>query len=84
MDEQVPTAVADGLRRRGVDALTVHETDMLGASDPELLALATREERVLFTQDSDVIRLHFEDDSHAGIVYCHQKKAGVGEIVYGL
>jgi hypothetical protein len=31
MDEHVPRAVTDGLRRRGVDVLTTQEADMLEA-----------------------------------------------------
>ena len=33
LDEHVNPAVADGLRRRGVDVLTTQEAGMLGASD---------------------------------------------------
>ena len=45
MDEHIPKAVTEGLRRRGVDVLTAQEADMLGASDQEHLALAVREHR---------------------------------------
>ena len=30
MDEHIPKAVTEGLRRRGVDVLTAQEADMLG------------------------------------------------------
>lgn len=70
-DEHVPKAVARGLRERGVDVLTVAEVGMLGASDEEHLALARREERVLFTRDADFLRLHAAGVRHARIVYAH-------------
>lgn len=50
-DEHLPHAVAEGLKRRGVDVLTTYAADMLGASDEEQLALAKKEERAVFTQD---------------------------------
>ena len=83
-DEHVPKAVIYGLRRRGVDVRTVPEAGMLGASDEELLALAHREGRVLFTQDEDFLRLHAAGIPHAGIVYTHQQSASIGEMVHGL
>lgn len=82
-DEHVPKAVVKGLRERGADTLTVSEADMLGASDEEHLAFAYGEERVVFTQDADFLRLHATGAEHAGIVYAPQQTA-VGGIIYGL
>ena len=56
---------------------------MLGASDEEHLAHASKEERVLFTQDDDFLRLHAAGATHAGIVYARQKTP-VGEAILGL
>ncbi|HKQ77253.1 MAG TPA: DUF5615 family PIN-like protein [Blastocatellia bacterium] len=53
-DEHVPQAVADGLRRRGVDVLIVHAAGRRGLSDDEQLAFASQQGRVLVTMDSDV------------------------------
>ena len=39
-DEHLPKAIAQGLRRRGVDVVTVAEAGMLGASDERLLQRA--------------------------------------------
>lgn len=68
-DEHVGRSVAIGLRRRGVDMLTVPEADMRGATDIEHLKFAAREGRVLFTQDDDFLRLHAKGIRHSGIVY---------------
>jgi uncharacterized protein with PIN domain len=83
IDEHVPTAITAGLRLREVDVLTTQEAGLLAASDEEHLALATDEERVLFTQDADFLRLHAEGIGHAGIAYAHQQTP-IGYIVRGL
>lgn len=66
LDEHVPRAVASGLRRRGVDVLTLQEAGMLEAEDEAHLALATQQGRVIFTQDADFLRLHATGIEHAG------------------
>jgi hypothetical protein len=63
--------------------MTTKEAGMLGASDPEHLAWAGREDRVTFTQDADFLRLHAAGFAHKGIVYAH-RQTPVGELVRGL
>ena len=46
-DEHVPPAVADGLRRRGIDTLSARDAEMLGSSDEEHLATGTGPPRSL-------------------------------------
>ena len=82
-DEQVSKAVVRGLRERGVDVLTTAEAGMLGASDEEHLARARSEGRVVFTQDTDFLRLASSGVRHAGIVYAPQQTS-VGDVVRGL
>lgn len=82
-DEHVARAVVRGLRHRGVDVLTVPEVSLLGASDEEHLAEARVEERVIFTQDDDFLRLHAAGVEHAGIVYAPQHTS-TSDIIYGL
>jgi len=72
MDEHVPTAVSQGLRRRGADVLTAQEAGMRGSSDEEHLTLAASEGRTIFTQDADFLRLHASNRAHSGIVYAPQ------------
>ncbi len=73
LDEHVPRAVVRGLRDRGADVLTVAEAGLLGASDEEHLALAVEQGRVIFTHDSDFLRLHGKAVDHAGIVFAPGK-----------
>src|SRR6266545_1951420 len=51
LDEHCPTALAEGLRRRGIDVTTTPEVDLMGASDEEQAAFGLSEGRVIFTQD---------------------------------
>jgi hypothetical protein len=81
LDETCRTALADGLRLRGVDVTTTPEVGIRGATDPMQLAHAHGQGRVLFTHDTDFIAIHNSGVEHSGIVYCHQYRHPVGEII---
>ncbi len=53
VDENLPTEVAEMLRRAAHDASTVLEQHLGGSSDAKLAALCQRENRVLVTLDMD-------------------------------
>lgn len=80
MDEHVPAAISQGLRRRGVDVLTTQDAEMRSANDDEQLAFALSQGRVVFTQDADFLRLHAAGARHAGIVYA-QQGASIGAVI---
>src|SRR4051794_23988430 len=40
LDEHIDVAVAQGLRRRGIDVTTTDDTRLVGADDPEHIAFA--------------------------------------------
>ena len=82
-DEHVSRAVIRGLRQRGVDVLTVPDAGMMEATDEAHLILALQLGRVLFTQDTDFLRLATRGTPHAGIVYARQHTL-VGAIIQGL
>jgi hypothetical protein len=46
LDEHVDPAVAEGLRRRGIDATTTVGAGLTGATDEEQLGFATADRRV--------------------------------------
>jgi hypothetical protein len=48
-DQHIPSAVARGLRRRGVEVLTAQEADRCGVSDLDQLQFSTQQRRVLVT-----------------------------------
>jgi predicted nuclease of predicted toxin-antitoxin system len=81
LDEHVDPAIADGLRRRGIDVTTTREANLRGAGDDEQLASATARGRVLFTQDADFLRLARAGVPHAGIAYCRQNTRTIGQII---
>lgn len=81
LDEHVPQAVANGLRRRQIDVTTTTDAGLLHAADEEHLAFALQEQRVMFTNDSDFLRLATDGSRHAGIVYCPAESSRIGDIV---
>src|SRR5262249_47706045 len=84
LDENTTGAVADGLRRLGIDVTTTSEAALLGAADEDQLAYARGEGRMLLTHDKDLLRLHAAGVPHAGIAYCRKYAMAIGEIVQGL
>lgn len=81
MDEHYPAPVSEGLRQRGIDVLTVQDAGRSGLPDPDQLAFAGANERVMVTFDSDYLALHQSGADHAGIAWCAQQKYGTGVLV---
>ena len=81
-NESVDVAIAEGLRRRGVDAISARDSDNLGLSDEEQLIYAAKEKVTIFTHDTDFLqvaaRWMVEGRTHPGIIYCHQKNYPIG------
>ena len=84
LDENVSNAVAEGLRRRGIDVTTTPELSLIGVSDQAQIEFALSQKRAIFTQDTDFLRMHQSGITHAGIVYCSQGNKSIGEIIRGL
>ena len=84
LDENGPSAIAEGLRRRGIDVTTTPDAGLMGATDEEQAAHALAEGRVIFTLDKDFLAVHAAGVPHAGIVYCRQGKRSIGQIIAGL
>ncbi len=85
-NESVPVAVAEGLKRRGVDAFTARDVSNLGLSDEEQLTFAHSQGAVIFTHDDDFLQIALTTwlaagHEHSGIVYTHQQRFGMGEII---
>jgi hypothetical protein len=81
LDENMPVAVAEQLQRRGIDAVTVRDLELLGESDINHLIRATTEGRVLCTHDVDYLDMAFAGVEHAGIIFGQQARHGVGDWV---
>ncbi len=80
-DQHYPAPVIAGLLRRGIDIITAQGADLCGANDPDQLAFATAQDRVLITFDSDFLALHQSGTAHTGIVWCPATKYGIGELI---
>jgi hypothetical protein len=80
-DQHYPSPIARALRRRGIDVLTAQEAGRCGLPDPDQLAFATANERVMATFDPDFLALHGAGTPHAGIAWCVATKYGIGQLV---
>lgn len=80
-DEHIDFAIAQGLRRRGIDVTTSADAGLLGADDTDHLAFAVVNGRVIFSNDPDFLRLHDQGAEHPGIVYCRQRSRSIGETI---
>ena len=77
LDEDVRVVLAEILRQRGYDAIHVLEVARAGKSDPEQLAYAANEGRVILThniRDYRVLDRKYQDlgKEHAGIILSNQ------------
>lgn len=88
MDQHVPKSITVGLRLRGVDVLTAFEDGASALPDPELLDRASELQRVLFSQDDDLIaeaaRRQRENIHFYGVIYAHQLRVPIGICVRDL
>ena len=88
MDVHVRKAVTTGLRLRGVDVLTAQEDGTAMWADERLLDRALDLNRVLFSQDDDLLveaeRRQRECRPFAGLIYAHQLEITVGRCVRDL
>ena len=81
LDESVPKAIAEALRKRGIDVTMPADAGLLAASDEEQLRYAFSSVRFLLTHDRDFLALAQRGAQHMGIAYCHQHARTIGEIV---
>lgn len=84
LDENVSSAIARALQRRGVDVTTTPEQNLIGSSDEAQLAFARSEQRILVTHDTDFFTLIEREQSHPGIAYCDKERRSLGSIVRAL
>ena len=80
LDEHIASAVAKGLKSRGIDTLTCIEAGMRTASDMAHIEFAYINKYVIVTCDNDFLRLHSEGKPHAGIAFATHPLA-IGEFI---
>ena len=88
MDHHVPRAITVGLRLRGVDVLTAYEDEASELDDPALLDRTSELERVLFTQDDDLLieatKRQRDGIPFYGVIYAHQLRVSIGTCIEDL
>lgn len=85
MDVHIPRPVTRGLRRRGVEVLTAQEDGTARWEDPDLLNRALELNRVLFSQDEDLLAeaalRQREGRRFAGVAYAPQLALSIGQFI---
>src|SRR5436309_1776533 len=85
MDVHVPRPITRGLRRRTVEVLTAQEDGTARWDDGELLSRASELNRVLFSQDEDLLAqaaLRQREARHfAGVIYAPQLALSIGQFI---
>ena len=79
-NESVNVAISEGLKRRGIKIIAARDAGNLGLSDEEQLNYAAKNNFVIVTHDDDFLTMAIKYD-HKGIVYVHQQKYGVGDLI---
>jgi predicted nuclease of predicted toxin-antitoxin system len=80
-DQHIPQPIVDGLRRRGIDVLTVQDAGRCGFLDEDQLAFAAANGRVMVSFDPDFLAIHRAGTPHAGIAWCPATKYSIGEFI---
>ncbi len=81
LDENVQTVIAEQLRRRGIEVVTVRDLNLLGDDDLNHMERATAMGYVFCTHDADYVDLASSGKEHAGIVFGQQHKRSIGDWV---
>jgi hypothetical protein len=88
MDHHVHAAITAGLRQRGVDCLTAREDGTDTWADDLLLQRATDLNRVMFSQDEDMLSITAQwlvsGRPFAGLVYGEQLRLTIGQAISDL
>ncbi|MBW3597222.1 MAG: DUF5615 family PIN-like protein [Planctomycetes bacterium] len=88
MDHHIPSAITEGLQRRGIDVLTAQDDGRAAEDDDAVLERATSLGRAVFSQDEDFLVLAHNwletGREFAGVIYAHQLKITIGQAVRDL
>ena len=84
LDEHIDTAVAVGLRRRGIDVTTTVEAGLMRAGDSQQLAFALSQQRIFVTRDRGILASVNQGISHAGIAIARTGRGTIGPTVLAL
>lgn len=82
MDHHVHRSITEGMRRRGIDVITAFEDGREEADDEALLERATALDRILVSQDDDLLEIaalwQRSSREFAGVAYAIQQHIDIG------
>ena len=82
VDEDLPKAAVQMLRRRGYEAVSVVEQELGGTKDPSLWSAVQTEQRFLVTADKGFGDIRsYPPGSHAGILLLRPDEAGIRPVI---
>ncbi len=82
LDENLPVEIAEELRARGHDALTVVEQGMAGVNDEQLMVHVEEESRILMTMDKGIANIRVYSPSRfAGLILLRPNQSGRGAVL---
>ena len=81
LDEHFSPALANALRRHGVDVTTTAEAGLESAEDIEHVAFARVNDRVIVTFDRDYLVIAARGEPHSGIVYFKSRRQSIGVLL---
>ena len=84
-DENVDVRIAEGLRRRGIDAFSAREKGALGINDEQHFEKAKDLKAVIFTHDPHFIEiarsLVKSGKGHYGLIFVEMHRCSLGECI---
>ena len=84
-DENIESAIIEGLRRRKINVVAAVELGYRGKPDEFHLAKAGELEAVILTHDVDFLMMaSMPGMRHRGIIFAHAKNVSTGECIRGV
>jgi predicted nuclease of predicted toxin-antitoxin system len=84
-DENIESAIIEGLRRRKIAVVAAVELGYRGKPDEFHLAKAVELEAVILTHDVDFLMMaSMPGARHRGIIFAHAKNVSTGECIRGV
>lgn len=84
-DENVDVRIAEGLRRRGIEAFSAHEKGTVGIKDKQHFAKAKELNAVIFTHDPHFVSIAKEmaeaGKEHTGVIFTEMHRFALGECI---
>jgi predicted nuclease of predicted toxin-antitoxin system len=84
LDEHIDPAIADALRRHGIDVSTTLQAGLRTMNDDAQLAFIRKAHRVMVSSDTDFLRFANSNGYHPGIVFVSSNAGSIGDVMKGL